>query len=480
MKNRTSYLRKLTLLAGDCLVLNVALFLSKLVLQWFDPTASLQISLYSICILNACWLIAASLFSLYSHGTMNSLEHIFRRTWRTIIVFLCFETLYSFMSTGTLNKAVLIATTVAIPVCFIMARIYLTYIFDLFVKTARLQERIVIIGHNETAMQLADYFRDKSSLYSLEGFFDNEKSNIMVGSNGQITDHGNMYLGTVEDCIPFAVENNIREVYSTIVPEREQIEQLVEIAERNMIRVKFVTSSNRYSALKQQLLREQDIFCVPVESFPNMDVFSLRTEPLQHMQARTKKRIFDVCFSAFTIIFVLSWLTPLIALAIKLESRGPIFFKQLRSGRNNEPFWCYKFRSMTVNKDSDAVQATRNDRRITRVGAFLRKTSLDELPQFWNVMLGNMSIVGPRPHMLKHTEEYSALINDFMMRHFLKPGITGWAQVHGFRGETREDGSMQKRVQYDIWYMQNWTQMLDIRIIFMTIINIFKGEEKAY
>jgi Undecaprenyl-phosphate glucose phosphotransferase len=289
-----------------------------------------------------------------------------------------------------------------------------------------------------------------------------------------------MYLGTVEDCIPFAVENNIREVYSTIVPEREQIEQLVEIAERNMIRVKFVTSSNRYSALKQQLLREQDIFCVPVESFPNMDVFSLRTEPLQHMQARTKKRIFDVCFSAFTIIFVLSWLTPLIALAIKLESRGPIFFKQLRSGRNNEPFWCYKFRSMTVNKDSDAVQATRNDRRITRVGAFLRKTSLDELPQFWNVMLGNMSIVGPRPHMLKHTEEYSALINDFMMRHFLKPGITGWAQVHGFRGETREDGSMQKRVQYDIWYMQNWTQMLDIRIIFMTIINIFKGEEKAY
>ena len=135
---------------------------------------------------------------------------------------------------------------------------------------------------------------------------------------------------------------------------------------------------------------------------------------------------------------------------------------------------------MTVNKDSNLVQATKNDSRVTSVGRVLRKTSLDEFPQFFNVLLGNMSIVGPRPHMLKHTEEYSALVDKYMVRQFMKPGITGWAQVNGYRGETSETIMMEKRVEHDIWYMENWSLMLDIKIIFMTIISIFKGEPAAY
>jgi lipopolysaccharide/colanic/teichoic acid biosynthesis glycosyltransferase len=184
--------------------------------------------------------------------------------------------------------------------------------------------------------------------------------------------------------------------------------------------------------------------------------------------------------SGLVIVFILSWLVPIIAILIRIGSKGPIFFKQLRSGKNNQPFWCYKFRSMRIDNPNDAVQASKGDKRVTKIGAFLRKTSLDEFPQFWNVFTGDMSIVGPRPHMLKHTEQYSAIINKYMVRQFLKPGITGWAQVNGYRGETKDSKLMEKRVHHDIWYMENWSLMTDIKVIFMTVINVFKGEETAY
>ena len=156
------------------------------------------------------------------------------------------------------------------------------------------------------------------------------------------------------------------------------------------------------------------------------------------------------------------------------------FFKQLRSGRDNKPFMCYKFRSMKVNKESDIRQASKDDDRITPIGKFLRKSSMDELPQFFNVILGEMSVVGPRPHMLKHTEEYRAIIDQFMVRHFLKPGITGWAQVTGLRGETKDPALMAKRVERDIWYLERWSLMLDIRIIFMTVYATLKNNDKAF
>ena len=171
---------------------------------------------------------------------------------------------------------------------------------------------------------------------------------------------------------------------------------------------------------------------------------------------------------------------PIIGLIILLESGRPIFFKQLRTGKDKKPFYCYKFRSMKNNSEADIKQASKNDTRVTALGKFLRKTSLDEFPQFFNVLMGDMSLCGPRPHMLKHTEEYSKLIEQYMIRHFLKPGVTGWAQINGYRGETSDPVLMEKRVEHDIWYMENWSLMLDIRIIFLTIFNIFKGEKNAY
>ena len=165
---------------------------------------------------------------------------------------------------------------------------------------------------------------------------------------------------------------------------------------------------------------------------------------------------------------------------IKFSSPGPVYFKQERSGENGKVFQCIKFRSMKMNDDSDNLQATENDPRKTRVGTFLRKSNIDEFPQFINVWKGEMSMVGPRPHMLKHTEMYSSLINKYMVRHFVKPGITGWAQVTGYRGETKELSQMEGIVKRDIWYIENWSFLLDIRIMIKTVVNIVQGDKKAY
>jgi putative colanic acid biosynthesis UDP-glucose lipid carrier transferase len=206
-----------------------------------------------------------------------------------------------------------------------------------------------------------------------------------------------------------------------------------------------------------------------VQSANSFEIFNPQKIPLDDLTMRFGKRIFDIIFSTAVILFIFSWLFPIIGLLIKLNSKGPVFFVQKRTGINNKTFNCLKFRTMTVNTESDSRQAQINDSRITSIGDFLRRTNIDEMPQFINVLLGNMSVVGPRPHMLKHTDQYSQLIQHYKVRHFVKPGITGWAQVNGFRGITDELWKMEKRVEYDMDYLENWTFFWDIKIIFMTV-----------
>ena len=203
------------------------------------------------------------------------------------------------------------------------------------------------------------------------------------------------------------------------------------------------------------------------------------TSPLEEPLNRLFKRLSDIFLS---VIFLLptALLLPFIVMVIKRQSPGPVFFRQLRTGLNGRDFYCYKFRSMHVNSDADRLQATEDDPRKFPFGDFMRKTNIDELPQFWNVLIGDMSIVGPRPHMLAHTEQYDKLIQKYMVRHFVKPGVTGWAQVTGFRGETRELWQMEGRVERDIWYIQYWSLWLDLRIIWMTVKTIFKRDKNAY
>ena len=266
------------------------------------------------------------------------------------------------------------------------------------------------------------------------------------------------------------LDYGISEIYSTIAPEQnESIYKLIKSADDNCIRFRFVPDLGVFMNQK-----------IHIDFVKEIPVLNLRREPLEDVGNRIKKRFFDVMVSSFVMIFILSWLVPLIALLIKLESKGPVFFIQARTGKDMKPFLCFKFRSMYINKHANELQAKRNDERITRIGKILRKTSLDEFPQFFNVFQGQMSIVGPRPHMLKHTEQYSHLVGQYMVRQFLKPGITGWAQVNGLRGETKTLGQMKKRVEFDLWYMENWNIYLDLRIVFMTVYNMLKGEKNVY
>ena len=209
-------------------------------------------------------------------------------------------------------------------------------------------------------------------------------------------------------------------------------------------------------------------------------VQSLRPMPLSNDYNSFIKRFFDIVFSFLVIVFILSWVTPIIAFLIKIESKGPIFFKQTRNGIKYKEFTCLKFRSMFENKTADTQQATKNDVRVTRIGRFLRKTSIDELPQFFNVLMGDMSVVGPRPHMIKENQKYAKSIKKFMVRHFVKPGITGMAQVKGYRGEIETETDIINRVKYDIYYLENWTILLDLNIILLTSVNFLTGQKKAY
>ena len=215
------------------------------------------------------------------------------------------------------------------------------------------------------------------------------------------------------------------------------------------------------------------------ELLDDIEIYTTYENPMQNVGNRILKRTFDIVLSLFFLIPT-ALMFPFIWLMIKIQSPGPILFKQARTGIDGKTFMMLKFRSMHVNKDADRLQATKDDPRKYPFGNFMRKSNIDELPQFLNVLKGDMSFVGPRPHMLAHTEQYSALITKYMVRHFVKPGLTGWAQVTGFRGETKELWQMEGRVKRDIWYMEHWSIWLDIRIIWMTAKTIFIHDKNAY
>ena len=275
---------------------------------------------------------------------------------------------------------------------------------------------------------------------------------------------------SLQNCFDFVIENNIDEIYfSAKELTNLQIIKLIDFADNNLRELKFIPDNKEIFSKK-----------LKYEYYDYIPILSLREIPLQEPIYKFLKRVFDIIFSSSVIIFILSWLTPLVAILIKLESKGPVFFKQARNGFNYKEFYCYKFRSMTPNSEANFYQATRGDQRITNIGKFIRKTSIDELPQFFNVLFGDMSVVGPRPHMVSHTDMYAKRIDKFMVRHFVKPGITGLAQISGYRGEVETDKDIIGRVKFDIFYIENWSLLLDLKIIFKTAINAVKGEEKAY
>lgn len=325
--------------------------------------------------------------------------------------------------------------------------------------------KVVIVGANAMGERMNRILsKDLTYGYRVMGYFDDECDGTELKAP---------VLGKFEDIEHYLVEEKIDEMYVALhIDQISVINTLTAICERHMVRIRYIPDFQQYTKTNR----------VEVSFYGNgnIPVLMLRKEPLEINLNRIVKKAFDFWFSVLVVVFIFSWLFPILILMIKINSAGPVFFVQKRSGRNNESFYCFKFRTMYVNDKADALQATKNDSRITKVGAFLRRTSMDELPQFLNVLLGNMSVVGPRPHMLSHTEQYSELINNFLVRHYAKPGITGWAQVNGYRGETKELADMEGRVEHDIWYIENWSFLLDVKIIWMTVANVFQGEKNAF
>lgn len=323
---------------------------------------------------------------------------------------------------------------------------------------------VVLVGQGDTMSELHHELNDITYGYHiLATFLDREDLSNDFPS-------GQYYRDEIKHLMEWLPTHPIQELYCGLPSAcKDDVLKLIRYCENNMIRFYMVPSMRNYVKRQLQLTLLGDV-----------PVLSIRREPLQDPVNRLVKRSFDLFCSGLFLVTIFPFLYIIVGSIIKLTSPGPIFFKQARNGENGKIFQCYKFRSMKVNKDSDKLQATKDDPRKTKFGNFLRKTNLDEMPQFINVFRGDMSLVGPRPHMLKHTEEYSQLIDKYMMRHLVKPGITGWAQVTGFRGETKELSQMEGRVRRDLWYIENWTFWLDLRIMIMTVTNMFKGEKNAY
>ena len=315
--------------------------------------------------------------------------------------------------------------------------------------------RVVIVGEEKNTNHLVEFFNDNPNYgYKHLKLFDlqsNKKEKI-------------------QECFQFVLENRIDEIYCALADlSNTDVNNFIDFADNNLKTLKFLPDEKEVTARNLKL-----------DYYGYIPIVSLRNIPLDDTANKIIKRVFDLLFSILIIVGILSWLTPILAILIKLESKGPIFFKQKRNGLNYHEFECYKFRSMTINEIADIEQVSKNDPRITKIGKFIRKTSIDELPQFFNVFLGEMSVVGPRPHMVSHTEMYAKKVDKFMVRHFIKPGITGLAQTNGFRGEVETETDIINRVKYDIYYLENWTLLLDIKIVFLTVFNTIKGEEKAY
>ena len=328
----------------------------------------------------------------------------------------------------------------------------------------RNQRRAVFVGPPDQVLHLIKLMAESPiDGYRFMGYFNDEPVE-------KVSEFG-PWLGKCEEAIAYLEQHPelcVEELYCTLSSKYDQlVHDILAYTENHLIRFFSIPTNFNYTNLTMSM-----------EILAGLPVFSLHNEPLAFVGNRWLKRAFDIFLSLGVIVFIFPIVLLVFGPLIKLSSPGPIFFRQKRSGLNGRVFYCLKFRSMRMNAECDKLQATRNDPRKTRVGEFMRRTNIDELPQFINVLIGDMSVVGPRPHMLEHTKIYSDLIGNYMLRHFVKPGITGFAQVTGFRGETRELWQMQERVRRDIYYVEHWTFAFDLWIIFRTIVNF--GESKAY
>jgi undecaprenyl-phosphate galactose phosphotransferase/putative colanic acid biosynthesis UDP-glucose lipid carrier transferase len=452
---------------GDFILLN-GLFLLALMIRYDQFGADQEKDIRTlIAFLNIVWFSMMFLGRTYIFSRNEAIERILGRNIRYVFFLIVIAySLTEILHFDTISRLVHAYFFSFFLISIALFRLLLIKYIKSKRRSGKSARFVVVVGGKQTSNSIANHLTgDGSSGYKIIGVFNDLNENLEWDGGSA------SWTGNRKDLIQFLKENWVDELYFPISElSNEEFHDIVKLCESKLIRIKMIPNLNKFT-MKHK---------VGIEFHGNIPVFAFIRTPLESHLNRFLKRSFDILFSTVIILTVFTWLFPIVMLIIKMTSRGPIFFTQKRSGINNKPFLIFKFRSMTVNPDSDKAQATRFDPRLTKFGRFMRKTSIDELPQFFNVLMGDMSVVGPRPHMLRHTREYSNLISEYLERHYILPGITGWAQVHGYRGETDTLHKMQKRVEYDIWYTENWSFLLDIRILFLTTKNALKGEANAF
>ena len=463
LNKRHGYLIRWLIGVGDMFVLNfVFLFVCNL-LGYTYTHAIANNHREVLLLLNFCYFFSLYFVPVQLHLSVVFIDKIVQRAFSLVTVLvLLFATCLIFLNVGDLMATFLVVYYVVALVSFALWRVFVRLSLKLYRRKGYNFKRVVIVGAGKNGMELYQVMKDDLSYgFNICGFFDD---------NIALKDALPNYLGSTNEVEDYVLKHEIDEIYCTLPGTNDgKIVRLLNFAEKHMIR--FYIVPEFYRNVKKSMVMEM------MESIP---LLTIRREPLQSMYNRCLKRAFDLLFSSVVLLTIYPILYVILGVLIKLSSPGPILFRQKRTGLYGRDFECYKFRTMRVNAEADTMQAVKDDPRKTRIGNFLRKSNLDEFPQFVNVFLGDMSVVGPRPHMLKHTEQYSALIDKYMVRHLVKPGVTGWAQVTGYRGETKTLEQMEGRVKRDVWYIENWTFFLDLKIIIVTVLNMFKGEKNAY
>jgi putative colanic acid biosynthesis UDP-glucose lipid carrier transferase len=439
---------------ADAIALNLAFFVALIIRFGADWLTVFKVGNYPIFLLffNVAWLLAAGIIGLYTPKVLNLKNY--RSTIR-IFAFL----LLNFLMVTALNGA--LKTYYSRLLIFYLygsafvLMPFFRYVFKRILISYRKKNEL-----NSFVLIIAGELKIKQLTNEILGLEEDE----LVTVNG-IEKNESLSLEEILKLIePYVLGNKLTELYLSLnILNPNEANELLKYCESNLIRLRLIP------AFTESTLRS-----VELVNLGESQVLGFPLSPLDDPANKMVKRAFDLAFSLLFLVLIGSWLFPILAMLIKLGSKGPVFFVQKRSGINNVQFNCLKFRTMRQNAESDKLQATQNDPRITGVGRFLRRTSLDETPQFINVLKGEMSVVGPRPHMLKHTEEYAQVVGNFMQRHAIKPGITGLAQVKGYRGEIQNKFMLTNRIKFDTFYVENWSLAFDFRIIFLTVGSLFK------
>lgn len=462
MNQRLMRLMQLCVFGLDLIFLNVIIILLQYGLQQIYAPYSLEYTRFWMW-LNTSWLIVVIIGNLYHEKFITSFEYFTGRTMQAYLFWLVLVLIYLFfVRQDELPRPFIAFVFCSYGVMLVINRIIYLGLRSYLHRRQYLTRRVLILGFNETAKKLAYSLEEDDRYVQIIGFCE-EEEHVQELTHYPI-------IGPLEKVMEVSKQFQVDEIYSTIAPEHDLgIYKVMQEANLHCIRFKVIPDMSFFMNRTFH-----------IDFLNDIPVLSVRKEPLDNAGNRFKKRVFDVVISLLVTILILPWLVLIVGLLIRIESPGPVFFKQLRTGRNNKLFMCLKFRSMKVNKEADKRQATRNDERLTRIGKFLRKTSLDEFPQFLNVLMGDMSVVGPRPHMLKHTDDYSRQIDEYMVRQFVKPGLTGWAQVNGYRGEIKTIRHMKLRVDHDLWYAENWSIWLDMKIVYYTVVIMIRGDRNAF